>query len=425
MANLISVQNSSKSNPSAKPYETVVDDTGRFGCTCRGWTVLKKDASGQDKARFCTHCEDIQKKYQLKVKANGQYMFATNLTNLKGSPVNTPATKLPVKSKAKPTVQTHGGIKIIDYDDDDEVIPTTAAEVLASTVESKNVFEFVDPMLASPMPNLPNQKVETVLAALAKYPGADYALEEKFDGHRVVVAVSAGAARAWSRPGVGKEAIKRAEGAAGWPKHITEEFSTFPDGTYDGECYIPGGVSTDVTDLSKQDQLKFVVFDVTRLLGQDTTGLTYDERRELLEKTFASVGGDNVLLADSVKPTAAYVRAVFKRGGEGAILKRRASTYQVGKRSADWIKIKGLETCLMEVIGYDKGKNGPRSVIKVRNVKDKTETKVAAMGGGKVLLDDVTENGASYIGRKAFIEYQFRTNDGNYRHPRWDRWENQ
>ncbi len=36
-----------------------------------GPCVLKKDVRGQDKPRFCTHCADIRKKYQLEVKANG------------------------------------------------------------------------------------------------------------------------------------------------------------------------------------------------------------------------------------------------------------------------------------------------------------------------------------------------------------------
>jgi len=438
MANLIAVQNRSKSNPSAKPYETVVDDTGRFGCQCRGWTVLKTDPDnpGKNKPRFCTHCEDIQRKYNLKVRYEGDYVYATNLGNLRNvaNPVpGSVAVPVPTtRKKSAPTKQTAvvDGIKIIDFDDDDEVIPVSnlaqaVADAEANIAANAPVHVYVDPMLAQPMPNVKDHKIETVLAELKNYPAADWALEEKFDGHRVIVSVSKGQVKAWSRPGKDKDGKAKQAIVRTLPKHVEAEFKTFPDCTVDGEDYVPGMMSTDVTESSNTEARRFVVFDITNVAGNDATGQTYDVRRELLEKVFEHVGGNNVTLADSVKPTAAFVRKILARGGEGGILKRRAATYQAGRRSPDVIKIKGLETALMKIDGFEKGKLGPASRIKVRNPKDNSETTVAAMGGGKELVEEMNANGKSHIGRMCYIEYQFRTPDGSYRHPRWDRWENQ
>lgn len=391
MANQISVTNKSSSDPN-KLYTTVVDANGRIGCDCRGWTVLKNG-----KARECKHTKDLVKKYGIATTVQGDYYYAKNMPGgfKPATPISiTDPTPTPAKKKGKKSApKTVGGVRIIDMDDE-EITP------------------YVDPMLATPFPE--GQTLQNfVKSSEVKH----WAMEEKFDGHRVIVAVKDGDVQAWSRPRQGKTALKR-----DLPPQIATVFATFPTGTYDGELIVPGGMSTDVVDLSNAGTEQFIVFDVLRLLGEDTTKNTYDERREFLTEIFAKQDGEIVMLALSVKPSEKFVKDIWARGGEGAILKRRASHYQPGARSRDYIKIKGCEHIVMTVTGYKAGKNGPHSTVEVR-AEDGSTTTVKTLDNDAIRAFDA--NPDAFIGRKLMIEYQLRTPDGGYRHPRWDRWENE
>jgi ATP-dependent DNA ligase len=414
---LITEKNRSRSNPKKKPYTTIVDDTGRLGCDCRGWTVHKPGKGMlHEFGRRCVHTDDLCKKHNLTTIQQGDFRHVTNL-NLKVSAdaaddvvaVTSPKSKAPKAARKEPEMAY--GVMIVTADD-------------APTLDP-----YVEPMLASPMPDLPDQKVATVLKALSRYPVENWMMEEKFDGHRVIVAVMPnGVIKAWSRPKEGNESIVRQVGSAGWPPHIVEEFKKLRVGTYDGELYVPGGVSTDVTDLERQNELVFVVFDVLRLHGQNTTGCPYDERRSYLETMFERVESDVIHLANAVAPSAAFVQSIFDRQGEGCILKRRMARYQPGVRSKDFIKVKGLESCVMTITRFEKKKSGPYSVVWLKNPLDDSITHVKTQNLVELAkFNEAGKNGTidSFIGRELRIEYQFRTRDGGYRHPRWDRWENE
>jgi bifunctional non-homologous end joining protein LigD len=93
----------------------------------------------------------------------------------------------------------------------------------------------------------------------------------------------------------------------------------------------------------------YYVFDVLHLEGRNLTGESLTKRRALLPKI---VGKDPAIrLSQDLPGTAAeVVQAVRGIGGEGVIAKRRDSTYQLGERSSDWVKLK-LEKQQEFVIG--------------------------------------------------------------------------
>lgn len=433
----------------AKPYETVVADIDgliRLSCNCMGWAIWKD----HNDARWCKHTKKLIAKYGLTVKQGGgkddkEFQIVTgalnhtHLAQLLGTgvtgvvtpktpapktspktpktPAPTPKTspktspKQPAKSAPAPVapIQSYDGFNII-------YVPETPA-----------IDPYVAPMLAEKMPNLLDEKVETVLAEIAKrYSDGTWAMEEKYDGERVTLARMNGALTMWSRPQRDKDALKRPV-----PAHIAQVFAALPEAvsfTLDGEIYIPGGISTDVKALDNAGKHVLVVFDIVRLLGEDTTGNTYDERRAYLEELFSRdqfEGQTAVVLAASFAPSVEFVREVWARGGEGAILKRRAAKYQPGVRSRDIIKVKGLEHHIMELVGFKAGKLGPYSVWQFRNPKDNSTADVKWKS--LKTLDAVEKNGAEWLkgNRRAVIECQLRTRDGNYRHPRFDRWENE
>lgn len=78
----------------------------------------------------------------------------------------------------------------------------------------------------------------------------------------------------------------------------------------------------------------YMVFDVLRLDGRDLTGLTWTQRRAVLEKTelgswqVPAVYGDGRMLHE----------VTSQQGLEGIVSKRRTSRYHPGIRSREWLK---------------------------------------------------------------------------------------
>ena len=85
----------------------------------------------------------------------------------------------------------------------------------------------------------------------------------------------------------------------------------------------------------------FVAFDVLHIDGHDTTELTFEQRRGLLEQVLDD--GPNWFVSElhSGTGSGAALAASTRAGrAEGIVAKRLDSRYQPGKRSSAWRKIK-------------------------------------------------------------------------------------
>lgn len=273
---------------------------------------------------------------------------------------------------------------------------------------------FVKPMLASP---LPVGFVPT---------GGDWYAEEKFDGHRLLLEVSSvrmsllhdKTVRAWSRDGLDRLL----------PTHVTDAASLLPDGLYDGELYVPGKRSYGVTARVNVAALRFVMFDVLRVLGQDTTGMPYTERRKAMDLAVKhTFGVPGVVLSESfpvrtIEDVTRLAEGVWRQDGEGLILKSGSSTYAPGKRSKAWVKVKAVRSATLTVTGFFRGKLGECSVTSLVD-SDGNETTVKTKN--TAVRESIAAKPSAYVGRRLLIEYQERTPDGGYRHGMWDRWEDE
>lgn len=420
-----------------EPYVTTVAVYGseiRLGCDCPGWTIYK------NRTRDCKHTKALVAKYHLLIVNRGDYQFVTNL-DTRGKPIvgtagagigagGAPAPTKPVRKPA-PAKVPHG---ITILAPAKPVAPPKAARVeygikLIEVEDEPALDPYVEPMLADKMPGLPDYKQPTVLKALAKYDAATWACEEKFDGERRTLArLPGGELKMWARP----QRDSDTAATQTVPAHIAKVFDALPESatfTIDGEEYIPGGYSSDVANLANEDRKVLVIFDITRVLGQDTTHETWNDRRELLEELFSreAFADPNCPVKLATLFDAPFNKAaqqVWDRKGEGLILKRRAARYQPGRRSQDFLKVKGLETALMTVTGFKKGKLGPYATVCLRNPLDGSETTCKTLDNKA--LAAFAKDPESFIGRKLYIEYQFRTPGGGYRGPViWDRWENE
>ena len=96
-----------------------------------------------------------------------------------------------------------------------------------------------------------------------------YVAEQKYDGHRILIEVAKSGVTGLSPLGNIRSV----------PDHIEMEMRQFPAGVYDGALIVPDRVFQKVVTTRRDGELSYVVFDVLRLLGRDTTQETYIRRR--------------------------------------------------------------------------------------------------------------------------------------------------
>jgi bifunctional non-homologous end joining protein LigD len=101
----------------------------------------------------------------------------------------------------------------------------------------------------------------------------------------------------------------------------------------------------------------YVIFDVLYLDGRSTTALTYEQRRELLEALELEGPAWRAPGYHRGEGTA-LLAATRELGIEGIVAKRLDSTYDAGRRTSGWLKIKNV--CEQDVVigGWTPGEGG-------------------------------------------------------------------
>ena len=97
--------------------------------------------------------------------------------------------------------------------------------------------------------------------------------------------------------------------------------------------------SAHIRRLMKQVPVMYVLFDVLWADGKSTMSLPYTERRRILEEL--TIAGPTWEITPShVGQGTAMLHAAQTSGLEGVVAKRLDSTYEPGRRSPNWLKIK-------------------------------------------------------------------------------------
>lgn len=102
--------------------------------------------------------------------------------------------------------------------------------------------------------------------------------------------------------------------------------------------------------------LMYYVFDVLSVEGEDVQEMPLLERKKLLKKI---VGKNNPVIrfCDHIEGMGEiFYKKVVSEGMEGIIAKRKDSIYMQGLRSADWLKIKNVQTHEAIICGYTAGR---------------------------------------------------------------------
>lgn len=202
--------------------------------------------------------------------------------------------------------------------------------------------------------------------------GDEWVLERKQDGWRAIFHRD--------DSGVKLYGGRNASEYTGKLPYLEAMFHRLPEGTaIDGELVGAHGDNSVVQSVmftngehdvatSPIDPLRFVAFDITLCNGQDVRALPWSQRRELLEQ--AGFNGPLVFTSETFESKASIYEALLDQGAEGAVCKKIASKYAVG-RSPAWVKIKPTLTVDAEVIGFEKGTvgsefDGTLGALKVR-----------------------------------------------------------
>jgi len=113
----------------------------------------------------------------------------------------------------------------------------------------------------------------------------------------------------------------------------------------------------EIKRVAKQIPVAFVAFDLLWLDGHETTGLSLEERRELLE-LIVETNHRLQLMGYVEEDGKVFVEGARSLGLEGVVAKKKDSKYVPGKRSPDWRKIKLISTQDCVILGWTPGQGG-------------------------------------------------------------------
>ena len=194
------------------------------------------------------------------------------------------------------------------------------------------------------------QRLQPMLAVLtdAPFDDPDWVFESKWDGFRMVSSIAGGQVSLFSRNGkIISDSYRDVARALERIKH---------DAVLDGEL-----VALDAQGISRfqllqnalrsQASLRYYLFDLMFLDGEDVRGLPLLERKQRLRRLLPK----HPLLAFSehrAEHGTKYFKEAQKQGLEGIMAKRAASPYRSGQRSGDWLKIKTAHRQEVVIAGF-------------------------------------------------------------------------
>jgi bifunctional non-homologous end joining protein LigD len=210
--------------------------------------------------------------------------------------------------------------------------------------------------------------IEAMLAKPSSLPHHDdaYAYEIKWDGVRAIAYASGGHVELRSRKGLEMTAtypeLQELGRALGMTEAVLDgEIVAFDESGKPSferlQRRINVGSDAAVRRLVRDVPVSYAIFDLLWLDGHSTLGLPYHERRRLLEALeletphvrvpAVHVGGGKALLA-----------ATRAQGLEGIVAKRLDSTYEAGRRSGAWLKVRTPQTVVCTIGGFTRGEGG-------------------------------------------------------------------
>jgi len=197
----------------------------------------------------------------------------------------------------------------------------------------------------------------------AVFAGAGWMWEPKLDGYRTLAFIDDRDVKLRSRRGL--------DLTASFPKLAAELTLQAAKGiVLDGEIVAFGAdgrpsfaalqervqmkTEREIAQADRTTPTVFFCFDLLHFAGADLRGAPYADRRRWLEQCL--LPSPHVQLVHAEEDGEQLYQAALASGFEGVIAKRRDSSYEAGKRSPSWLKIKPTKSAEFVVGGITKGK---------------------------------------------------------------------
>jgi bifunctional non-homologous end joining protein LigD len=302
----------------------------------------------------------------------------------------------------------------------------------------------MQPMLATPGPLPPDE--------------GEWAYEFKWDGMRVLIWIDGGRPRAMSR--------NEQDVTGSFPElRAFAEAMGSHQALLDGELVVLGADGkpsfarlqhrmhatspASIRSGAGSDPVSVVIFDLLHLDGTSLLELDYDHRRAALEGLGLADPRWAITPSFTSDEGSRVYRSAIDLGMEGVVAKRRTSSYQAGRRSRDWIKVKSQRMQEVVVGGFTQGNGSRRDefgalLLGVPSAEPRRLTFVGKVGTGfsdrsraelasslramvratspfDARLPAAVEKDATWVTPKAVGEVRFSdwTPDGHLRHPVW------
>ncbi|HMG16947.1 MAG TPA: DNA ligase D, partial [Saprospiraceae bacterium] len=167
----------------------------------------------------------------------------------------------------------------------------------------------------------------------------EWLFEVKFDGYRTISVINENEIKLYSRNEVSFNSKF---------KQVADDLKKLDhSAVLDGEVVIEDKNGQSNFQLLQNFQktgkgnLKYYVFDILNLDGNDTRSLSLLERKELLNLLIAKYKFENIYYSDHIlEKGKAFYELAIKKNLEGIMAKDATSPYRSGKRSSEWLKIK-------------------------------------------------------------------------------------
>lgn len=195
-----------------------------------------------------------------------------------------------------------------------------------------------DDLMDTPVKPMP-EAVRPMLAESGKEPfdHTDWIFEVKWDGYRAIAEVREGNVSLYSRNGISFNKKFHP---------VVESLRKYGfDAVLDGEIVVVDDQGRPDFQLLQHYQtpgsghLLYCVFDLLYFQGHDLTGLPLVRRKEFLKKILPS--NPRIRYSDHIgQEGILFYNVAREKGLEGIIAKHSQSTYEAGKRSRQWLKMK-------------------------------------------------------------------------------------
>jgi bifunctional non-homologous end joining protein LigD len=218
-------------------------------------------------------------------------------------------------------------------------------------------------------------------------PSEDFIFELKWDGIRASITKQGDAINIWSKSG--RDITSQFPEIVQVFKNLDVEVAHF-----DGEivCLDSKGIPVFANVISrmhtksfstiqasiKSNPAVFYVFDIRNLDGKDCTSMPLFKRQEFINLLISK--SEYLRVSDVFEDGQSLFDAAKSMGLEGIMAKRKNSTYQVNKRSKDWLKIKVRTLIDVEVIGYTKGKGDRAALLGSLHIANREEETIKYLG---------------------------------------------